>query len=89
MVGKKQEKSKPIKESMPFSQQTVIPLATESVYPEVSEIVTASTDNYEVNQPRVNLMQTEEKSSQTRNRIPLFSGEDRTIPAYIRRIEDN
>ncbi len=24
-----------------------------------------------------------------RNRIPMFSGEDRTIPAYIRRLEDN
>ena len=70
-----------------FTEQTVMSFNQET---KISDPVEAfASMNPKLNNDDSSNRMKEQTASQTKNRIPLFSGEDRTIPAYIRRLEDN
>jgi hypothetical protein len=78
-----------------FSEQTVMPLHTEEqVVQQVQAMATMKVEPerayaHERFSERGNGNGNGNGNGSSRNRTPLFSEEDRTIPAYIRRLEDN
>jgi cell division protein FtsZ len=65
-----------------FPEETVSPARDEVT--RAIQATRAITEIVEEPSPRV----TDDKGGNGRNRVPLFSESDRTIPAYIRRLED-
>ncbi len=70
-----------------FTEQTVMSFKQEPKISDPAEAFAAMNPklNYDDSSNRMK----EHTNNQTKNKIPMFSGEDRTIPAYIRRLEDN
>jgi cell division protein FtsZ len=100
--GDGDEKAKPASKSQDmvaakptalFSEQTVMPLHTEERV--VQPVQAMATMKVEPERAYAHERFAEigngngNGNGSSRNRIPLFSEEDRTIPAYIRRLEDN
>ena len=80
-----ESKEKPISR---FTEQTVMSFKQEPKISDPAEAFAAM--NPQLNNDESSYRMKEQTvSHQTKNRIPMFSGEDRTIPAYIRRLEDN
>ncbi len=72
-----------------FTEQTVMSFKQEPKISDPAEAFAAMNPQLNNNDDSSNRMKEQTASHQTKNRIPMFSGEDRTIPAYIRRLDHN
>ncbi len=97
--GEEDEKAKPANPSQEmaakptslFSEQTVMPLQTEEQVVEPVQAMATMKAEPEKTYTHERFVERGNGNGNggNRNRIPMFSEEDRTIPAYIRRLEDN